>query len=222
MLSLDASLFSFIGELVIYFIIIIIFLVLFVIGQLIISMKKHRFLLPRFQSFLLDLFHPIIRALFEVVRMDPSKLDILDIKLKNIINEEAFSKTPVEDRIVVLPQCLRSIECPAQLSSKDGIQCIGCGLCNIEDFKKEAEQLGYMVYIVPGGTFVRRIIEGSRPQAVLGVGCFADLIEGMKASEKAGIVPQGVLLETLGCIETVVNWDLLREKLYLGLGVERR
>ena len=220
MLSLSTSVFHFVGEIVIYLIIIIIFLVLFVIGQLAISMKKHRFLLPRFQSFLLDLFHPIIRALFEIVRMDPEKLDVLDIKLKNIINEEAFSKTPVHERIVVLPQCLRSIECPAQLSSKDGIQCIGCGLCNIEEFKKEAEQLGYMVYIVPGGTFVRRIIEQSRPKAVLGVGCFADLIEGMKAAEMAGIVPQGVLLDTLGCIETVVQWSVLRQKLYLGLEVD--
>ncbi len=73
------------------------------------------------------------------------------------------------------------------------------------------------MYVVPGGTFVRRIIEQSRPKAVLGVGCFADLIEGMKAAEMAGIIPQGVLLDTLGCIETVVQWNVLRQKLYLGL-----
>jgi len=212
-----ASLFEFIGEVFIYVLAFVALLVLIALLQLVVSMRVHKFVFPRFQSVLLDLLHPIIRALFDIFRLDPDQLDALDIRLKNIINEEAFAKTPVQDRIIVLPQCLRSIECPAQLSSKDGIQCAECGRCSIDAFKRDAEELGYKLYIVPGGTFVRRIIQDRRPKAVLGAGCFPDLIEGMRASEKAGIIPQGVLLDTLGCVETRVSWDRLYDKLYLGI-----
>ncbi len=216
-LTLDTSLFQIIGEAVFYLLIIIILLVVIGLLQFIISIHTKIFIFPTFQSFLIDTLHPIFKGIMILLKIKPNTIDLLDIQLKNRINENKFSKTDLKKRIVVLPQCLRSISCPAKLSSKYGINCAGCKKCPIDDFKLNAEQLGYKVFIVPGGTFVQRIVKMEHPKAVLGVGCFADLAEGMKAVQNAGIAVQGVLLETLGCIETKLDWNELYEKLYLGV-----
>ncbi|MBN1786146.1 MAG: DUF116 domain-containing protein [Candidatus Methanofastidiosa archaeon] len=154
--------------------------------------------------------------------MHPDILEEFNIKLKNQASLEEFMKVPPSKRIVVLPQCLRSINCPARLSARDGIKCLECGKCKIMEFVSKAEELGYKVFVVPGGTFVKRIIIKERPKAVIGVGCFPDLVEGMKIAARARIAAQGVLLETSGCIETIVDWNKLYDKLYLGLNREFR
>ncbi|HEC95641.1 MAG TPA: DUF116 domain-containing protein, partial [Euryarchaeota archaeon] len=89
--------------------------------------------------------------------------------------------------------------------------------CYIQEFKEKTEPLGYKVFIVPGGTFVKRILKGIKPKAVLGVACFNDLFEGIRICEKAKIPVQGVLLKTTGCVETIVDWDEVWEKVLLGV-----
>ena len=144
-------------------------------------------------------------------------IDEINVELKNKLHKERFTKTPVNKRIITLPQCLRSLKCPAKLDAHVGLKCISCGLCQLSDFIKEAEGLGYHVFIMPGGTFVKRVMKRVKPHAVLGVACFADLSEGMKIAASYGLAVQGVLLSRAGCVETDVNWELVREKMYLGL-----
>lgn len=68
-----ASLFEFIGEVFIYVLAFIALLVLIALLQLVVSMRVHKFVFPRFQSVLLDLLHPIIRALFDIFRLDAAE-----------------------------------------------------------------------------------------------------------------------------------------------------
>ncbi|MHC1605005.1 MAG: DUF116 domain-containing protein [Candidatus Methanofastidiosia archaeon] len=216
MLGLTIELYEIVGKIVFYIFLFIILLVIIGLIQFIVSIRTKKFIFPSFQSFLIDTFHPIFKTLFEMVGLRPHIIDEMDVELKNLINEEKFAKTPMDRRIVVLPQCLRSISCPAKLSSERGIECLSCGKCKIKEFKKEAEELQYRLFIVPGGTFVGRILKKEKPEAVIGVGCFADLVEGIKAAQSTGVPVQGVLLGSIGCVETIVDWIDLREKLHLG------
>ncbi|RZN47094.1 DUF116 domain-containing protein [archaeon] len=211
------SFFQLVGEIVVYLFLVLLILVVIGLMQFLVSLRVGKFIFPSFLSFLVDTFNPIFKKVFELLRLEPSVIDELDVSLKNNIHKRRFSDTSVDERLVVLPQCLRSINCPAKLSAKDGISCQRCGKCTIDQFMEQAETLGYHVFIVPGGTFVRRIIANERPRAVLGVGCATDLLEGMQTAQHAGIAVQGVLLDTTGCIETCVKWDKIYDKLYLGL-----
>jgi len=221
MISLGTSFYEIIGLVALILITFLILLIVFGLVQLFISMRINRFILPSLQSFLLDSFYSVFESAFNIFNIPSDVLEEWSITLKNHASREQFIKAPVSRRIVVLPQCLRSINCPAHLSAKDGIKCLDCGKCFIKDFRKKAEDIGYKVFIVPGGTFVKRIIIKEKPLAVIGVGCFPDLVEGMKISKRAGIAAQGVLLETSGCIETVIDWNKLYDKLYLGLGINK-
>ncbi|HPR41132.1 MAG TPA: DUF116 domain-containing protein [Candidatus Methanofastidiosa archaeon] len=221
MLSLGTSFYELIGAIALILIVFTILLIVFGLIQLMISMRINKFIFPNLQSFLVDTFYSVFESAFGIFNVPSDVLEEWSITLKNHANREHFIKVPVSKRIVVLPQCLRSINCPANLSAKDGIRCLDCGRCMIKEFRKRAEELGYKVFVVPGGTFVKRIIKKERPEAVIGVGCFPDLVEGMKISKRAGIASQGVLLETSGCIETIIEWSKLYEKLYLGLDINK-
>ena len=61
-----------------------------------------------------------------------------------------------------MPQCLRSVQCPAKLTP-EGIMCIDCGRCGIGEAKRYAEGMGYKFFVVPGSSFIKRIIKKYRP-----------------------------------------------------------
>ncbi len=211
--------FEIIGEIAIIILIVLIFLIIFGVLLFLISFKTGKYPLPGIFSGLIDAFYSPIRFIVEKIGLDPKYFNSILVDVKNSINRDSFKKVPPKERVIVLPQCLRSIKCPAKLSSVEGIECTKCGLCYIKEFKEKTETLGYKVFILPGGTFVKRILKGTKPKAVLGVACFIDLFEGIKICEKARIPVQGVLLKTTGCVETIVDWDEVWEKVLLGVDV---
>jgi len=211
--------FEIIGEIAIIILILLISLIIFGVLLFLISFKTGKYPLSGIFSGLIDAFYSPIRFIVEKIGLDPKYFNSILVDVKNSINRDSFKKVPPKERVIVLPQCLRSIKCPAKLSSVNGIECTKCGLCYIKEFKEKTEALGYKVFIVPGGTFVKRILKRVKPKAVLGVACFYDLFEGIRICEKARIPVQGVLLKTTGCVETIVDWDDVWEKVLLGVDV---
>ncbi len=133
----------------------------------------------------------------------------MNIGAINKLHEKEFRDVPFSERAIFLPHCLRHKDCKAE-RGREGIICINCGRCNIGSFKKEAEVLGYKVFIVPGFSMIKTLIEQYKPKAVLGVGCLNEL---NKAKEEMGgnnIVPQGVALLKDGCVDTEADWDKIR------------
>jgi hypothetical protein len=58
-----------------------------------------------------------------------------------------------------LPHCLKnSTECRARMT-EDGLQCLKCGKCDIATIVEYAKNNYFKVFIVPGGSMVKRIIE---------------------------------------------------------------
>lgn len=183
-------------------------LALAVMGSLLIaySFKTERFIFPNFMLFSITVLDAIVKALFRLVGVDDAIVDNVGIALKNKISLKKFRDTPINKRLIFLPQCLRAVECPSKLSP-EGMRCIDCGRCEVGHAVKNAENMGYKVFIVPGSSFIKRLVRKHRPNAILGVGCITEIKAGLEMCEKLNLFGVGLVLEKAGCVSTVINWD---------------
>jgi hypothetical protein len=203
-------LFTIIGEAVVYFASFL--LIIAILGSLLIgySFKTEKFIFPGFMLFSITLLENLVKALFRLIKMDDSIVDDVGIALKNKISLRNFRETPLNKRLIFFPQCLRAATCPSKLSP-EGMQCINCGSCDIGIAKKSAEELGYKVFIVPGSSFIRRLVRKHKPSAILGVGCMTEIKAGLEMCEKLNLYGVGLVLDKAGCVSTVLDWDKFYE-----------
>lgn len=200
----------FLGQLVVFIIILIaiLFAIILILGFLIARKNKIKF--PRFILFIVDLLYSPFKTIAKTLKLDEHLIDDIAIRVRDEINREKFKEIPAEKTLIFLPHCLRHKDCPATLQ-KEGLNCTECGLCSIGVIKKKAEPLGYKLYIVPGSSFVKKIVLENKFQAVIGVACHEDLNQMMMLL--SDFCPQGVLLEKTGCFETKVNVKKVFEKI---------
>jgi len=145
--------------------------------------------------------------------VEEKELFQLYVEAKNRSMIDNFAATPYNERVVVLPQCLRAKDCPAEVG-KHGYECKQCGKCSIAGIMKMTKELGYKgTFILPGGSLAQKIFQELKPKASLGVACFKELVMGSYLCEKMGIIGQGVELLKDGCINTVVNMKSLKDTL---------
>lgn len=211
--------YEFIGKISVIAVLALLLLILVSIGLGILLVKKNKLVLPNVLLFTVDTFYFQVKRVAGLFGISGNIVDQMGIEVRNSLSLEKFSSVPARDRIMVVPQCLRHIKCPARLDSAIGVACKECGLCIIKDLKIEAERLGYTFFVVPGGSFVERIVKEIRPKAALGVACFKDLNIAMYGLSKVKCVVQGVALTKDGCVETEVNpKDVLKK---MRVGIER-
>ncbi len=146
------------------------------------------------------------------IGIDEARVAYTYLDLKNKMNEEEFSKIDPKDRIIFLPQCLRSSSCKAP-QDELGYHCQLCGKCKIATIVKEARKVGSKVFVLPGADVVPIIIKKFKPQAILGVACIRELVQCASLIDKYKITGQGVLLLRGGCKNTDVDLNLVNEKL---------
>ncbi len=131
---------------------------------------------------------------------------------KNAQYAEAFARVPYGQRLLLVPQCLRSSgDCQAD---EHGVsyECARCGACSIDAIIEEAERLGYMgVHILKGGRAVVQLIEKYKPRAILGVACNYEGLMGIMECERRGVPVQFAPLLRDGCADTEVDLEMLRE-----------
>ncbi|WP_458456258.1 DUF116 domain-containing protein [Methanobrevibacter sp.] len=204
------SFYTFLGQLVVFLaiLIVILFIVVLILGFLI--AKKNEIKFPRFVLFVVDLLYSPFKTIAKALKLDEHLIDNIAIKVRDDINKEKFKEIPADKTLIFLPHCLRHKDCPATLQ-KEGLNCTECGLCSIGVIKKKAEPLGYKLYIVPGSSFVKKIVMENKFKAVIGVACHEDLNQMMMLL--SDFCPQGVLLEKTGCFETKVNVKKVFEKI---------
>jgi hypothetical protein len=208
------------GKLTLAFLIASCFLFLTSLALGILLIKKHKLVLPNLLLFGIDTFYLYLKRFASKFGLGEKIIDLIGIEVRNSLSRDKFAEVKAEDRILVVPQCLRHEKCPARLDSTIGITCKECGMCMIKDLKTEAEKLGYRFYIVPGGRFVERIVKAVRPKAALGVACAKDLNMSMHDLSKIKCLVQGVPLIKDGCVHTEVDIkELVR---VMRLGIEKR
>ena len=201
MLFID-SFYMFLGKIVVFLVIIfiILFIIVLILGYLIARKNKIKF--PRFLLYVVDLLYSPFKTIAHFLKLDDHLIDDIAIKVRDDVNKEKFKQIPAEKTLIFLPHCLRHRDCPATLQ-KEGVNCTCCGLCSIGVIKNNAEPKGYKIYIVPGSSFVKKIVRENKFKAVIGVACHEDLNQVMMLL--SDFCPQGALLKKTGCYETKVD-----------------
>jgi len=180
------------------------------------SIKHGRFYFPRVVQAGLVISEGFVKAICKFFNLDDKELTAFFISLHNAMTKRAFAAVPVNKRAIFVPQCLRHSACPANLTP-EGLVCRRCGRCEIGAHIDELEEMGYMVWIAPGSTLIKRMVSKYKPEAVIGVGCLVEVKEGLEMLDKAGLIGMGVLTLKDGCVETIMNWNDLLEVAREGL-----
>ena len=181
--------------------------VLLVVG---IFLKTRKIIVPRIALFAINLLEDPMAFALGVFGVKSSMVNSLMVDVRNSIFDQISIKIPNNERMLFLPYCLRSRECPARLE-EDGLMCLMCGRCDVGRIKKEAESLGYRVFIVPGSSLIKRILDRYKPSAVVGVGCHSEVRAGAMKMAAIGMPAKGLILDKDGCIDTVVDVSRLFE-----------
>ena len=172
-----------------------------------IFLKTNKAYFPKFMLLLIQGLESPIKAVFNFFKLETKEIDATLIHLRNKLSQINFSKVPYHERVLFLPQCLRNMECPAKLG-RDGIECVMCERkCNAKEIKREAEKLGYKVFIATGGSLIERIANKHRPKAIFGVACRSEVKLGLDLLSKFNIPSQGVVLLREGCVNTAADVD---------------
>lgn len=198
------------GALVISFILVVISLY---------SIKKKHLYFPQFIKSGLFFLEGMMKGMFRFFGLEDRELYPFLINLMNSMNATEFSKIPVEERAIFMPQCLRSSRCPAHLTP-EGLKCVNCGQCEVGPAQVILEQMGYKVFIVPGSSFIKRMVKKYRPRAIIGIGCLSEVKEGIEMADKMGLVVMGIVTLKEGCVETLANWPDIYEVAVLGVPPE--
>jgi len=183
------------------------------------SIEKKHFYFPRLTKSGLVLTEGMVKAICKLFSLDDQELIAFSIRLQNHMNSRDFGKIPVTQRAIFLPQCLRNCECPANLTP-EGLVCKRCGKCEVGTHIGMFEDLGYMVWICPGSTLIKRMVKKYKPKAIIGVGCHMEVKEGLEMADKLGLIAMGVITLKDGCVETLVNWNSVMEIASIGLEKE--
>ncbi|OHB63525.1 MAG: hypothetical protein A2Y77_11355 [Planctomycetes bacterium RBG_13_62_9] len=152
-------------------------------------------------------------AVLDKAGMDHKYADFAAVLVNNEVWRETVAAIPYEKRLLLLPKCLRSADCPAKFD-EIGLLCEHCGRCVINDLKSQAEQLGYAVLVAEGSPVVMSLIETGRIEGVGGASCLS-VLERVFPYMEAGAVP-GIAVPLLhdGCANTSVDLDWVWEAIY--------
>ena len=196
-----------IGALVISFILVIISLY---------SIKKKNLYFPQLIKSGLVFLEGLMKAMFRFFGLEDREMLCILHQAPQYHEHAEFSAIPVTERAIFMPQCLRSSNCPAHLTP-EGLKCRNCGQCDIGEARILLEKMGYKIFIVPGSSFIKRMVKKYRPKAIIGIGCLSEVKEGIDMADKMGLVVMGVVTLKEGCVETIVNWPDLYEVAILGI-----
>jgi hypothetical protein len=205
-----------VGQITILLVLAIILTAILLVTLSLYTIKTGKLLFPGFLKAGMVMLEGVVKSLYRLLGIEDREILALFISVHNTLNKKAFEKIPVSKRAIFLPQCLRSARCPAHLTP-EGLKCRACGSCSIGGVLISLEEMGYRIFIVPGSSFIKRMVKQYHPQAIIGVGCLSEVKEGLEMVDKVGLVGMGVVTTKEGCVETSVNWEDVIEVAILGV-----
>ncbi|NLI62694.1 MAG: DUF116 domain-containing protein [Methanosarcinaceae archaeon] len=174
------------------------------------SLRKKRILFPKFVLFTLYLFYSPLHYIFKTFSIREKLVDEILVEIQNAVHLNKFKKAD-ERKIILIPHCMRNRKCKARCDPLYGYYCKKCGLCNIGEIIEEAEKRDFKVFILPGGSFIKKIFKEYKPTSCIEVACPIELSEAMTIGSKIPV--QGVYLKNDGCFETVADINEIIEKM---------
>ena len=176
--------------------------------------KTSRANYPRATILLVGLLYHPARALLKRLGRSPAKIETAGIGIMNLCARERFVRSPLEKRLLLLPHCLRHIDCPARATFAEGIRCLQCGKCGIAQIDATCRERGLRCYIAMGSQFAMRVLREQNPDAAMGVACPNDLFRIMHEVNRRGLPMVGELLSKDGCIMTEVDWAAVSGRIF--------
>lgn len=140
--------------------------------------------------------------------------DLINIQITNSLLKEHFKQA--EKRALFLPHCCRKYmdsRCLAEFDSETtSYVCKHCSKdCLVNQATKLAKNKKYDVYVLPGGSCIRTIIQKNRYEGIVGVACTDELKLGTKILKQFEIPSQSIPLVKNGCSGTLFNFETLEE-----------
>jgi hypothetical protein len=140
--------------------------------------------------------------------------DLIDIQIRNLSQRERFLKT--KRRALFLPHCSRKYmdsRCKAEFDDKlPSYFCAHCSPdCLINQATVLAQQRGYDVYVLPGGSCIPNILQENFYEGVVGVACGEEIRLAADYFQSVSLVGQAVSLIKNGCANTTFNIERLKE-----------
>jgi geranylgeranyl diphosphate synthase, type II len=132
------------------------------------------------------------------------------VSVSNEFWRPTFAAIPCNRRLFLLPHCLADRAACAGSYDSIGLLCAGCGSCEIDELKREAERLGYLVIIAEGtGSVLAKILDGDA-DAILGVACLDSLEKSFQRVVELGVPHIALPLLRDGCSDTAAEVDQIR------------
>ncbi len=146
--------------------------------------------------------------------LDETYTDFAAVLVSNELWRGTIAATPYDKRLLLLPKCFRDhLNCPAAFDEL-GLLCENCGRCLNDEFKAQAEELGYAVLIAEGSPVVMSMVKTGQIEAVVGVSCMS-VLENVFPYMEAGAIPSiAIPLLYDGCANTTVDVEWVWEAIY--------
>ena len=155
------------------------------------------------------------RPILDELDMPPEFLGFAMVAISNSFWRDQFAAVDFSRRLLFLPCCLRDQKaCKGRLDSA-GLDCAGCGACQIDELKRTAEGLGCRVIIAEGTPAVVSHLLEYDADAIVGVACLDSLEKAFTTVADVGVPCIAVPLLRNGCADTVVETDEVLSNLRL-------
>ena len=156
-----------------------------------------------------------VRTILEELELPEGYLGWTMVMFASEFWREQVAAVPPNQRLFLLPHCLKHAEgCPADYD-QFGLDCKTCGACSIADFRGMAEDMGYRVLVAEGSPIVHKIIVSGYVDAIVGVACLNVLEKAIDKILLAGIPCMAVPLLSDDCRNTAVDEDWVNEMIQI-------
>lgn len=142
--------------------------------------------------------------------------DLIDLHGINLVQKNKFLKT--KKRALFLPHCTRKFmdnRCQAFFDPTiPSYTCKHCSNdCLVNKASRIAENKGYDVYVVPGGSCVPKIVKKARYEGAIGIACGEEIKMSGDVLGSMNIAGQAIPLIKNGCANTAFNLETLQKTL---------
>ncbi len=138
--------------------------------------------------------------------------DLIEVQSRNLVERKKFEQA--KSKALFLPHCSRKYmdnRCKSVFDPNiPSYICAHCSPdCLINKAVATAEEKGYDVYILPGGSCVSKILKTKHYDGVVGVACGEEIRMSSEILNGLSISGQAVSLIKNGCANTIFNMETL-------------
>ena len=142
--------------------------------------------------------------------------DLIEVNLNNAINRDKFKGK--KEKVLLLPHCCRKYmdsRCKAKVNEEvSSYLCAHCSEdCLANKATKLGEAKGYKVFILPGGSCIKKIMDKIDCKVVFAIACPEEINMCVELVENKGKACIGVPLTKNGCSNTKFSLMALKKAL---------